>query len=60
MLNAILKRIAHGRLVDLYGCGEWDAIADYLENILIDRRDFNDDEQLLRVVVENYNKLVIV
>lgn len=59
MLNAILKRIAHGRLVDLYGCGEWDAIADYLENILIDPRDFGDNEQLLRAAVENYKKLVI-
>lgn len=60
MLSGTLKQIAHGRLVDLYGCGEWDEITNYLENILIDRRDFKTNEELLRAVVFNYKKLVIV
>lgn len=60
MLSGTLKQIAHGRLVDLYGCGEWDEITKYLENILIDRRDFKTNEELLRAVVFNYKKLVIV
>ena len=40
MLSATLKKIAHGRLVDIYGCGEWDKITEYLDYLLIDKKDF--------------------
>lgn len=60
MLSGTLKKIAHGRLVDIYGCAEWDEITNYLENILIDRRDFKTNEELLRAVVFNYKKLIII
>lgn len=60
MLNATLKKIAHGRLVDIYGCGEWDKITEYLEYLLIDKKDFRNNEELLKAVVYNYRKLIII
>ena len=60
MLSATLKKIAHGRLVDIYGCGEWDKIAEYLDYLLIDKKDFESNEELLQAVVFNYKKLIII
>lgn len=60
MLNATLKKIAHGRLVDIYGCAEWDKIAEYLDYLLIDKKDFESNEELLQAVVFNYKKLIII
>lgn len=60
MLSATLKKIAHGRLVDIYGCSEWDKITEYLDYLLIDKKDFESNEELLHAVVFNYKKLIII
>ena len=60
MLSATLKKIAHGRLVDIYGCAEWDKITEYLDYLLIDKKDFKSNEELLQAVVFNYKKLIII
>lgn len=60
MLSATLKKIAHGRLVDIYGCAEWDKITEYLDYLLIDKKDFESNEELLKAVVFNYKKLIII
>lgn len=60
MLSGTLKKIAHGRLVDIYGCAEWNKITEYLDYLLIDKKDFESNEELLQAVVFNYKKLIII